>query len=154
MSKRKQTQPEQPPQVRGRPFQPGNPGRPPGSKNKTTRLIEELFEGEAQKLTRAVINRALAGDVRCLLYSLDRASPQRRGQPINVQLPPIKSAQDLAPAMAAISAAVSNGELTPEEASHLAIFLNSCEKALVVNDFAVRLQNIETVVKMKEQMGG
>ena len=32
--------------VRGRPFKHGNPGRPPGSKNKLTRLLEELVENE------------------------------------------------------------------------------------------------------------
>src|SRR6516225_5337941 len=42
--------------VRGRPFQPGNPGRPPGSKNKTTRLVEQLVEGDAEKLSEKCSN--------------------------------------------------------------------------------------------------
>ena len=37
--------------VRGRPFQSGNPGRPTGSKNKTTRILEQLVEGEGETIT-------------------------------------------------------------------------------------------------------
>jgi len=65
--------------VRGRPFRPGNPGRPPGAKTKTTRLMEQLMEGEAETLTRKVIDNAGSDNVKCLLYSLDRLSPRRSG---------------------------------------------------------------------------
>jgi hypothetical protein len=37
--------------ARGRPFQANNPGRPLGSKNKVTRLVEQLLDGEAEGLT-------------------------------------------------------------------------------------------------------
>jgi hypothetical protein len=36
--------------VRGRPFKPGNPGRPPGSKNKVTQIVEQLAEGQAEQI--------------------------------------------------------------------------------------------------------
>jgi hypothetical protein len=49
---------ERPSKVRGRPFQSGNPGRPPGSKNKTTRLVEQLVEGDAEKLCRKMLELA------------------------------------------------------------------------------------------------
>jgi hypothetical protein len=52
---------ETPKRVRGRPFKPGNPGRPRGSKNRTTRLLEQLMANEGETLTRKVIDRALAG---------------------------------------------------------------------------------------------
>ena len=35
---------------RGRPFKPGNPGRPPGARNKATQAIEQLAEGHAESL--------------------------------------------------------------------------------------------------------
>jgi hypothetical protein len=41
--------------VRGRPFKPGNPGRPPGSKNKITQIVEQLAEGQAEQLVQKVI---------------------------------------------------------------------------------------------------
>ena len=51
---------------RGRPFkkgQSGNPsGRPQGSRHKATLAIEELLDGEADKLTRKAVEMALEGD--------------------------------------------------------------------------------------------
>jgi hypothetical protein len=49
--------------TRGRPFAPGNPGRPKGSRNKATLAAEALLDGEAEALTRKAIELALAGDV-------------------------------------------------------------------------------------------
>jgi hypothetical protein len=134
--------------VRGRPFQPGNPGRPLGSKNKTTRLIEELFDGEAEKLTRKLLDRALGGDVRSLLYCIDRASPKGRGRPLGLQLPPINSVSDVPAAMAAIALGVTNGDVTVEEASHLSQILERYSNAAIASDFAIRLQNLEGQVNM------
>jgi Family of unknown function (DUF5681) len=50
---------------RDRPFKPGNPGRPPGSKNKTTQILEQLAEAQAEQLFQKVLKQALAGDVSC-----------------------------------------------------------------------------------------
>src|SRR3974390_3770165 len=58
--------------IRGRPFQPGNPGRPPGSKNKTTRLAEQLVGDEGETQMRKGIHLALPGSVKCLEMCLDR----------------------------------------------------------------------------------
>jgi hypothetical protein len=134
--------------VRGRPFEPGNAGRPPGSKNKTTRLIEELFDGEAEKLTRKLLDCALGGDVRCLLYCVDRASPKGRGRPLGLQLPPIKSVCDVPAAMSAIALGVTNGDVTVEEGSHLVQILDRYSNAVAAREFAIRLQNLEGQVNM------
>ena len=48
--------------TRGRPFQQGNPGRPKGAQNRTTRLIEALLEGEAEAIGRKCVERAKEGD--------------------------------------------------------------------------------------------
>jgi hypothetical protein len=51
---------------RGRPFEPGksgNPkGRPKGSRNQATLLAEALLDGEAETLTRTMIEKASDGD--------------------------------------------------------------------------------------------
>jgi hypothetical protein len=136
--------------VRGRPFKDGNPGRPPGSKNKITRLLEDLLENDGEDLIRKHIELAKGGNVRCLQYCLDRLLPQRRGQPINLQLPKINSAQDVATAMAAISDGVSSGNVTAEEALHLARVLETYTNAIIANDFAVRLQKVEAAVNKQD----
>ena len=60
---------------RGRPFEAGNPGRPPGARNKTTQLVERLAEGQAEALIQKALELALAGDTTCLRMLLDRVSP-------------------------------------------------------------------------------
>ncbi len=110
---------EQRPKIRGRPFQPGNPGRPPGSKNRVTRLVEQLLCGDAEELSRKMIAFAKQGNVRCLEYCLDRLLPKRGGRPLDLQLPRINSVHDVMAAMAAVTTEVNNGNLTAEEAAHL-----------------------------------
>ncbi len=109
---------------RGRPFKPGNPGRPPGSKNKITQMVEQLAEGQAEQLVQKVLDLAQAGDVSCLRMLLDRLWPPRKGQPVNVAMPPIKTSHDLFPAIASIWTAIREGRLTPEEASALSIVID------------------------------
>jgi hypothetical protein len=135
--------------VRGRPFKQGNPGRPPGSKNKVTRMLDELVENEGENLTRKIIELAKAGDVRCLLWGVDRLLPKRPDEPINLELPKIDRVQDIAPAMAAVARAASNGTITTEQACRIVSVLNSCGSALTAADFAVRLEKVESVVEMQ-----
>jgi hypothetical protein len=51
--------------------------------------------------------------------------------------------------MAAITAAVSNGSLTAEEASHLVNLLDSYDRAITTSDFAIRLEKLESRMKKK-----
>jgi hypothetical protein len=139
--------PSEPP-ARGRPFKPGNPGRPPGSKNKTTKILEELLDGEAENLTRTLIDLAKKGERRSLLYCMDRLIPQRRGRALDLQLPKINGVSDIPSAMSAIAAGINDGNLSAEDTSHLVRFLQSYANAFIVNDFAIRLQNVESQVNM------
>jgi hypothetical protein len=136
--------------VRGRPFQKGNPGRPPGSKNKLTRLLEELVERDGENLTRKAIQLGLKGNVPCLQYLLDRIMPKRRGRPLDFQLPKINGVRDIAPAMAAITNGLSNGDLTLEEASEVMGFLESYERAIIRNDHVFRIEDVESRLKQME----
>jgi hypothetical protein len=106
---------------RGRPFQPGNPGRPVGSKNRVTQTLEQLAEGQAEQIFQKVSELAQAGDVSCLRMMLDRIWPPRKAQPVNVTLPPINSSQDALAAIAAICTALREGGLTPPYPQSLAV---------------------------------
>jgi hypothetical protein len=106
---------------RGRPFQPGNPGRPSGSKNKTTQVLEQLAEGQAEQLLRKVLEQALAGDVACQRMMLDRLYVPPKARPINVPIPPINDPEDALSAIAAIFSALGQGQLTPEETTALSL---------------------------------
>jgi hypothetical protein len=122
---------------------PGNPGRPPGAKNKTTRLVEQLLSDEAENLTRKLIELAKNGNVGCLRDCIERLAPRRNGRPVDFQLPAIKHTQDIVAAMAAITTAVNNGSLSPEEAGSLVRVLEGHAKAIETYDLAVRLDRLE-----------
>src|SRR5512146_3155921 len=89
-----------PKKVRGRPFQPGNPGRPAGSKNRTTLMLVQMVTDEAEKVTRKFIEMALAGNTKCMQMYMDRLLPKRNGRPVDFSLPPVNNAKDAVAAMA------------------------------------------------------
>jgi hypothetical protein len=63
--------------TRGRPFAEGNPGRPRGSKNRTTAIAQALLAEEESELVRKAVELAKAGDVQMLKFLLDRLFTQR-----------------------------------------------------------------------------
>ena len=138
---------EQRPKIRGRPFQPGNPGRPLGSKNRVTRLVEQLVSGDAEALGQKMIELAKQGNVRCLEYCLDRLLPKRSGRPLDLQLPSINDVRDVRAAMAAITTAVNNGDVTAEEAAHLVRWFEAYAQIITTHDILVRLEALESEAK-------
>jgi hypothetical protein len=120
--------------------QSGNPlGRTPGARNKATIIAETLLQGEVEELTRVAIERAKAGDMAALRMCLDRAAPPSKRRPIAVELPPLTCAADAASALAAITAAVAVGELTPAEAGELFRLVEGYARMFEVASFAQSL---------------
>src|SRR3954452_2524557 len=129
--------------ARGRPFQPGNCGRPLGSKNKTTQVLEQLAEGQAEKLLRKVLEQALAGDVTCLRMMLDRVYVAPKARPINVPIPPINGPEDALAAIAAIFRAVGEGQLTPDETTALSLVVGRFIQIIELQDHERRIAALE-----------
>src|SRR5215472_12044683 len=131
-------------QQRGWPFekgQPGNPaGRPPGARHKATVAAEAMLDGEAEALTRKAIELALNGDSTALRLCLDRILPPRRERPVRFILPPLEGAVDAVGAMAAITAAVAAGEISPGEATELSRLVQGYVLALEAAEFDRRLR--------------
>ena len=80
--------------TRGRPFEPGNSGKPPGALNRATRLAAELLDNEGEALTRKAVELALAGDIGALRLCLERIYPARRAR-VQIDLPKVETAWDL-----------------------------------------------------------
>lgn len=129
---------------RGRPFEKGNPGRPPGSKNRTTIVAAALLDGEAEDLVRRAIELAKAGDVAMLKFLLGRMLPRERR--IQFDLPP-----DAVEALGAIMAAVSEGKITPAEAANLATLVNCYTHAVDLADVVKRFDQLELKIKGVER---
>tara|TARA_R110000787_G_scaffold68701_4_gene153444 strand:+ start:4498 stop:4971 length:474 start_codon:yes stop_codon:yes gene_type:complete len=129
--------------VVGRPFKPGNPGRPNGSRHKTTLAIQALLDGEGEALTRKAVELALAGDVTALRLCLERITPARKDAPVLFELRPMDGAASAATAMGAILSSVASGGLTPGEASGLAGLVEAYRKALETTELETRLKALE-----------
>jgi len=114
--------PEQHPdqKPRGRPFeagQSGNPnGRPKGSRNKSTLLMETLLDGQSQQIMSKLIERALEGDRSALRFCGDRLLAPRRSRTVQFELPPIEKPEDAQKASYAVLAACANGDMAPSQA--------------------------------------
>lgn len=130
--------------TRGKPFAPGNPGRPRGARHKTTLAIEALLEGEAEGLTRKAIEMAKEGDTVALRLCLDRLSPVRKDAPIAIELPPVKSAEDTVAASTAVLAAVGAGAITPDEGGRMMALLTAHRSIIEVGDLERRIAALET----------
>jgi hypothetical protein len=128
----------------GKRFQPGNPGRPPGSRNKTTLALEALLDGEAEEIARKAIEMAKEGDATAMRLVLDRLLPPRRDRPVNFALPKLETPVDAVKATAAIAEAVASGELTPMEAGEMAKLVEGFTRAFEIHDIDKRLSLLET----------
>ena len=124
--------------------QSGNPaGRPPGARNKATLAMETLLDGESEKLTRMVIEKAVTGDAAALRLCMDRIMPRRRDQPVPFTLPRIESLEDAVRASAEITEAIGCGYLTPREARELLGVVRDITETLQAGELADRVRRLE-----------
>jgi len=76
-------------------------------------------------------------------YALERILPPRRERPAHFALPELRSPADAAAAIAAIAAAVADGDLTPSEAGELAKLVDTYVRTPETSDFDRRLRAVE-----------
>jgi hypothetical protein len=125
--------------------QSGNPaGRPPGSRNKTTMLAEQMMDGETESIVRVVIDRAKAGDPAAMKLCLERLLPRRSERTISFELPPLTGVTDAASAIATVAEALGGGELTPGEAANLMKVIEAYASTLERATFERRLQDLQS----------
>jgi hypothetical protein len=130
--------------TRFKPGQSGNPtGKAPGTRNKVTRAVEALLEGQHEALTQAAIAKALDGDTVALRLCLDRLAPPRKHSPITIELPAVRTAADTVEASAVVLGAVSAGDVTPDEAGHVMALLTAHKALIETCDLEVRLAALE-----------
>lgn len=130
--------------TRGKPFEPGNPGKPRGARSRVTRAMEELLEGQHVALTQVAIEKALEGDTVALRLCLDRLAPPRKDAPISIEMPPVSSAADAVTASAAVLAAVAAGDCTPDEGGRVMALLTAHKAIVEAGDLERRIAALET----------
>lgn len=120
---------------------PGGPGRPRGGQR--VAALDELAAEAGPDLIDVALKQAKEGNLKALEMLLDRIWPVRRGRPVQIAAPEVRGTADLLPAGAAVTSAVLNGDLTPEEGSAAARVLVAHDKMIEVVDFERRLKDLE-----------
>jgi len=124
-------------------FSAGNSGRPRGSRNKATLAIESLLEGQAEALAQAAITKALQGDSVALRLCMDRIAPPPKDAAVTFSMPTMSNALDAAEAAGNVLRAVSEGELTPLEATRVIGLIDSYRRTLELTEIEERLRALE-----------
>lgn len=124
-------------------FARGNAGRPKGARNKKTVAIAALLEGQSEELTQTAISKALEGDSTALRLCLDRIAPAPKDVAVSFAMPRMNNALDAAKAAGSVLNAVSDGELTPIEATRVMGLIDSYRRVLELTDIEHRLQALE-----------
>ena len=129
-------------------FATGNAGRPKGSRSKVTLAIESLLQGQAEALTQTAVTKALDGDIVALRLCLERIAPAPKDQPVSFSLPKMHNAMDASEAAGSVLTAVSEGGLTPIEATRVMGLIDSYRRTLELTEIEQRLQALEAVEGM------
>lgn len=106
-------------------------------------MAEAIIEGEVERLSKRLVERALKGDTQALKLCIDRLLPPRRERPVVFKLPPISDAAAAATATSKIIWAASHGELSLTETEALVRVLEAYSKVLFVHEFEQRLSRLE-----------
>jgi hypothetical protein len=86
---------------------------------------------------------AYAGDALALRLCLERTIAPRRDRPEPFRLPPVESAADLAPAMAAVMTAAARGVITTGQAAEMASVVATRLRAIEAAEFDRHLTALE-----------
>ena len=111
----------------------GNPaGRPRGSRNRTTILMQDLLAGRAEAIGQKLVELAENVDIAAIRICMDRLAPAGKDEPA-----------DSVAAAQAIVAAVAAGDLTAAEAAGLAKVVDVYVRAVETKGFDERLTKLE-----------
>lgn len=124
-------------------FAAGNPGRPAGSRHKTTVAVLSLLDGQGEALAQKAVDMALEGDTTALRLCIERIAPTRKDGPVSFDLPAMENAQDAATGAASILDAVSEGELTPSEGAQVMALIETYRRTLEITELEARISALE-----------
>jgi hypothetical protein len=132
--------------MRGRPFpkgHPGGPGRPAGSRNGASLLLDAMADNSAPEVLTTVVDAAKAGDLRACELLLSRVWPVRKGRPVALDLPAINTAADLVAVLGSIAGAMARGVITPDEAQAVSAVLETKRRAIETVELEARIAALE-----------
>jgi hypothetical protein len=124
-------------------FAAGNPGRPKGSRNRSTRGVPAIPGEHAEELARQAVDTALQGDAAALRLTLERLALPMKDSPVTFALPRMETAKDAAQAAGAVVEAVADGTLTPSDGAAIMGLIEAARRALETSELAGRIEALE-----------
>lgn len=124
----------------------GNPsGRPRGARHRALLALDAIGAAGAEDIIRSVLAAARGGDLKAADILLRRLWPERRSRPVLLDLPAIKTADDIVAALGGIVDAVAAGELTPDEAAGMTSIIEAQRRAIETLELEKRITLLEKV---------
>jgi hypothetical protein len=117
-------------------FQPGNPGRPRGSRNRATILAENVLSKDIKKIAEVVSKAALEGDMVAARLVMERLIAPIKSRAVRFQMRKIESVADISAAMQDLWEAVSSGAITIDEMLSLTAVLEKHASAVAALEAA------------------
>jgi hypothetical protein len=133
--------------TRGRPFKPGNPGKPMGARHHISLLAEQLMADDVAAVVARVVKAARGGSMPAAKLILDRVAPARKGRPTAIALPDVNSPKGVTDALAAVVAAMASGMISTDEAAAIAAVIETQRRAIETEQLQLRLLAIEEQLK-------
>ena len=123
--------------------QPPGPGRPPGCPNKLTVMLYGLAGEGIEDTLRMVQEKAnKQGDLHAAAILLSRLWP-RGPRMAKLDLPPVKTAEDVVQANTVLIDRISAGEVPPEQANSASNAIENQRKAIETQQLEKRIQDLE-----------
>ena len=137
---------------RGKPFekgQSGNPaGRPKGSRNRASTIVQEMLDCEAENIGKKLIELAKAGEMQAIKMIVERLLPPLKELPLNadLSLTGINKATDITAAHSELLEGIVAGAITLSEAKELAGILEGKRKAIETLEVKHRLEELKNLI--------
>jgi hypothetical protein len=130
--------------TRFKPGVSGNPaGKPRGARHKAVQALDILGRNASEEIVLAVIQQAKSGDMRAAELVLRRIWPERKGSPVELDLPTIRTAEDAMLAMSVVTDAAAAGTISPDEGEGFAKLIEAQRRAIETADLADRIAALE-----------
>jgi hypothetical protein len=113
-------------------------------------IVEQLFDGACGEVSREALAQAMNGDSAVLRLIVTRLIGPRRHRASSFSLPELRSALDVAPAIAAIAAVAAEGAISTAEACEMSQVVERYTRALAAEEIETRLKRLESSCGLAE----
>lgn len=118
-------------------------GRPAGSRNKTTELLQSMADGHAADIMHTAIQKAVRGDSLCIKVLLDRLVPKMRDKAVQLDMPLIDTALDAKGALESVIQSVAQGDITPSEGKAVADLVEAYARVSNYETLSKKISDLE-----------